>query len=244
MIKKIFIGVLIAAAFILLVLGAVNRTLAKVNDQTLLSSQEKVQENRAIKQATNQSLQLAKNTNNSTNAGANGNAGQNGGGNNADRSTDCENSGQHGEGNNASPSSSNGNSGQNGRGNNTNQSTSDENTATNGHGNNSSENNLGAREANQVDWIDLNGELTQIETDLWIITLLDGSQIELEGRALSFLMDQGFDASVGDQISIRGFYEDDHFQIGQIYNQNTDQDCVLRQETGQPLWSGGYGGRN
>ena len=34
-----------AAAFILLVLGAVNRTLAKTSDQTLLNSQEKVQEN-------------------------------------------------------------------------------------------------------------------------------------------------------------------------------------------------------
>ena len=244
MIKKIFIGVLIAAAFILLVLGAVNRTLAKTSDQTLLSSQEKVQENRAIKQATNQSKQLEKNIKNSITAGSSGNAGQNGGGNNANQSTDCENSGQNGQGNNTNPSASNGNSGQNGRGNITNQSTIDENSANNGHGNNSSGNNLEGGEANQVDWIDLDGEVTDIDSNLWIISLSDDSSIELEGRTLSFLLEQGFSASAGDQITLRGFYEDDLLKIGHIVNQNTGQEIELRAETGQPLWSGGYGGRN
>lgn len=229
MIKKIFVGVLIAAVFILLVLGAVNRTLAKVNDHTPLSLEEKTLENKAEKQSTHQNIQLAKNTSNSKNTGSNGNSGQNGTGNNANQSAACENSGQNGAGNKANQSTTDGNSNINGHGNN---------------GNNSSENNLGVGEANQVDWIDLNGELTEIESDLWIITLSDGSQIELEGRALSYLIDQGFSASVGDQIAMSGFYEDDHFKIGQIVNQNTGQESELRTLTGQPLWSGGGRGNN
>jgi len=247
MIKKIFIGVLIAFAFILLILGAVNRTLAKTNNQTLSTSQEKVQEDIAEKQSINQNLQLAKNIGNSNNTGSKGNSDQNRGGNNANQSSDCENSGQNGQGKSTSQSSTNGNSGQNGGGSRSNQSSTDENSATNGHGNNgnnSSENYPGEGEVNQIDWIDLNGDLTEIESDVWVITLSDGSQIEIEGRALSFITEQGFSASKGDQIALHGFFEDGEYKVGHIFNQRNGLEIQLRAESGQPLWSGGYGGKN
>jgi len=188
MIKKVFVGVVLAVIFILLVLGAVNRTFAKVNDRTPLSLEEKTLENKSEKQLTNQNLRLEKNTSRS------------------EEPSLGTNSDQKRQGNQANGNNSDG--------------ASTEHNVT------------------PAEWVDLNGDLEEMVADLWIIRLLDGSQIEIEGRPLSFLIEQGFNASLGDQIAMRGFYEDDHFKVGQIINQNTGQEIELRNEAGQPLWSG------
>jgi len=199
MIKKVFVGVLLAAVFILLVLGAVNRTLAKVNDQTPLSLQEKTLENKNEKKNINQSLQLEKNTSRS---------------NNASLSNESE---------------------QRRRGSGVNGSNND------GQGNDSDrlyENSIRGDGVSLDAWNDLSGVLDEMGSDLWLITLSDGSQIKIEGRPLSYLIEQGFSASLGDQIAIRGFYEDGEFKVGHIVNQDTGQETELRNEAGQPLWSG------
>jgi hypothetical protein len=188
MIKKVFVGVVLAVIFIMLVLGAVNRTLAKVNDRTPLSLEEKTLENKSEKQNINQNLRLDKNTSRS------------------DDSSVGANSDQRRQGNQVYGSNSDG--------------------AFIEHN------------VNPADWVDLSGIIEEMGVDLWIIRLLDGSQIEIEGRPLSFLIEQGFNASPSDQISMRGFFEDDHFKVGHIVNQNTGQEIELRNEAGQPMWSG------
>lgn len=159
MIKRVFVGVLLAAIFILLILGAVNRTLAKLNDPSPLSLQEEALENDATKQSTNQGLQLT--------------------------------------------------------------------------------NTIREDYVSQIDWVDLSGQLEAMESNLWVITLTDGSPIELEGHPLSFVIEQGFTAEIGDPIAMRGYYDDAYFKLGTIVNQSTGQEITLRDETGHPLWSGG-----
>jgi hypothetical protein len=205
MIKKVFVGVLFAVVFILLVLGAVNRTIAKVNDQTPLSLEEKNLDNKAEKQTINQSLRLEKNASRSENSKVN---------------EDLKHS--------RLESSANGVN-------------SDGNTSHDRQGNDGVrqfENSTREDSVSQADWVDLNGELEEMVADLWIIRLVDGTQIELEGHPLSYLIEQGFVASLGDKLATRGFYEDDHFKVGHIVNQNTGQEIELRNEAGQPMWSG------
>jgi len=205
MIKKVFVGVLLAAIFILLVLGAVNRTLAKVNDQTPLNVKENTQENKTEKQAINQSLHLEKNASRSENSSLNEDS----------KHSRLESS--------ANGLNSDGNPNHDRQGN---------------DGIRQFENSTGEDSVSQTDWVDLNGELEEMRLDLWIIRLLDGSHIELEGRPLSYLIEQGFVASLGDKLAMRGFYEDDHFKVGHIVNQNTGVESDLRDEMGHPLWAG------
>lgn len=205
MIKKVFVGVLLAAIFILLVFGAVNRTIAKVNDQTPLSIKEKNLDNKAENQTINQSLHLEKNTSRSENSNVN------------EDSTHSR-----------LESSANGVN-------------SDGNTTHDRQGNDGIrqfENSTREDSVSQADWVDLNGELEEMRLDSWIIRLVDGTQIELEGHPLSYLIEQGFVASLGDKLAMSGFYEDDHFKVGRIVNQNTGVESDLCDEMGHPLWAG------
>jgi len=188
MIKKVFFGVVLAVIFILLVLGAVNRTLAKVNNHTPLALEEKTQANKSEKQSLNQKQQLEKNegSKDGSSLGAN---------------SDQRKQGNQGNWNNNDSASS-------------------------------------EHVVSPADWVELSGDLEEMGSDLWLITLSDGTQIEIEGRPLSYLIEQAFDASIGDQLALRGFYEDGDFKVGHIVNQNTGQETDLRNETGQPLWSG------
>ena len=53
-------------------------------------------------------------------------------------------------------------------------------------------------------------------------------------------------AQVGDQVTLRGFNEDEdlstgsdqHFEVGRIDNASNDQGVLIREENGRPLWAG------
>jgi hypothetical protein len=205
MIKKVFVGVVLAVIFILLVLGAVNRTFAKVNDRTPLSLEEKTLENKSEKQTVNQSLRLEKNASRSENSKENEDS----------KHSRLESS--------ANRVNSDGNTNHGRQGN---------------DGVRQFENSTREESVRQADWVDLNGELEEMRLDSWIIRLVDGTQIELEGHPLSYLIEQGFVASLGDKLAMSGFFEDEHFKVGHIVNQNTGLENDLRDEMGHPLWAG------
>lgn len=205
MIKKVFVGVVLAVIFILLVLGAVNRTFAKVNDRTPLSLEEKTLENKSEKQTANQSLRLEKNASRSENSKEN---------------EDLKHSRLESSANRVNSDG------------NTNHERQDN------DGVRQFENSTKEESVRQADWVDLYGELEEMRLDSWIIRLVDGTQIELEGHPLSYLIEQGFVASLGDKLAMSGFFEDEHFKVGHIVNQNTGVESDLRNEMGHPLWAG------
>jgi hypothetical protein len=230
MIKKGFIGVVIAAAFGLLVLGAVNRTLAKSVENEPLALSE-------------------------------GSGGGNGGGNNSGSNgsgsqnqalpgspEDCDEEGEAygGPGNDRSSNNNDGTNkpaldgtGYQGGGNQ---------GAGSGQGGPGSgglgEDGLGEGEAEVETWGTLEGVLSSAADDLWIITLNDGTTFEIEGCALSFAIELGFQASAGDQLRLTGFYENEDFKVGVIENLTTGEIVTLREESGRPLWAGGGRGGN
>lgn len=72
------------------------------------------------------------------------------------------------------------------------------------------------------------------------VTLDDGSQLYVELGPSSYWQAQGM-LSVGDRVTIEGFYNGDQYHAATI-TQADGTVLALRTETGQPLWSGGASG--
>jgi hypothetical protein len=238
MIKKVFVGVLLAGIFGLLVFGAINRTIAKSTDAEQLSK------NQNLNQSQNQSLNQSQNLNKGNGIGNGGESqGLNQNESAGEGLGDCEEIGagnREGTGNSQS-------SGDNGSG------------GTGYAGGNNSRENVGQGQGGPSEVSTKDGTQTgiadvtaweepirviiaSVTEELWLVSNDDGFEFEIEGRMLSYLVEQGFTADVGDELTLIGFYEGDKFDIGQISNETTGQSMVVREESGRPLWAGGRRG--
>lgn len=203
MIKKIFVGVLLAGVFSLLVLGAVNRTLAKSdklepralsavsdygngteggyrNSKQLLQSEDYAEQGRNNKQASEERSEFG----GGTGHGQDGRVGTEPG------------------------------------------------------------RILGSGQENINTWEDpITVVVKTISAELLIVLKDDGSELEIEGRSLRYMIENGFVVEPGDEIVLIGFFENDRFEIGSITNNTTSQTLTMRSETGRPLWAGGGRGR-
>lgn len=186
--KKVFAGVLLAGVFGLLILGVVNRTIAKSEDSTPLALSES----------------------------------SNGGNRRDDLLAENENiqapldSSGYGRGKESSTGGLGG-----GR---------TETTPSDGL-------NLGLADAGV--WEEpMTGTLDSAATDLWTVSSDSGFELDIGGRALSYLLDYGFQAEVGDELVIIGFWEGDRFEIGTITNNSTQNSLMIRDPSGLPMWAG------
>lgn len=219
MFKKILIGVVLTAAIGLLAFGAVNRTYAKSVGSEPLSVSAKLNEK-----------------NGSGNGGGNGDTKQD-----ADCTADGDGNGtgtgagQSLSANNNEPSAD-GTGYQYGISNNGS-------SAGSGTGS-SSEDSQSFMEA----WVPQTGVVSSVSDIEWVITLEDGTLVELDNQIVSYLDEQGLSVDPSDQLDLMGFYNDDGvFEIGQIQKVDADgtsldEAVLLRDEYGRPLWSGGQRG--
>jgi hypothetical protein len=93
-------------------------------------------------------------------------------------------------------------------------------------------------------WLTLTGTALSVDDAALTLTLADGDEMIVEGRAWSFTGEQTFTVQAGDQVILTGFYEDDEFKPVQLENTTTGQTVLLRDETGRPMWAGGSQGRS
>jgi hypothetical protein len=84
----------------------------------------------------------------------------------------------------------------------------------------------------------MTGTLDSAATDLWTVSSDSGFELDIEGRALSYLLDNGFQAEVGDALVIVGFWEGERFEVGTITNNNTQDSLMIRDASGRPMWAG------
>jgi hypothetical protein len=89
------------------------------------------------------------------------------------------------------------------------------------------------------EWLTLTGVVTSVTTKNLVITLDDGQSLTIARRPWRFAQENGFTTSVGNQIELIGFYENDEFQAAQLHDLTTDLLVRLRDETGHPLWASG-----
>ena len=217
MVKKVFVGVLIAAAFGLLVFGAVNRTLAKSLDSEPL--------------ALNESAELGYGGNRNGNTEEIQNQVLDGG------VDDCIADGEAygygaGDATGYGPGDGTGyvDGPEDGSGY----------GIGSGNGNqpvDAPQDGTGIGIADVDEWLTFNGTVESVSSYLVVIILDDGTVFELEGRTLSYITDMGFSLNVGDIVTMLGFYEDGDIEIGQI-TLSTGESITIRTDDGTPLLAG------
>ena len=86
---------------------------------------------------------------------------------------------------------------------------------------------------------------TQVEGTVRVVTATgvaimtpDGREIEIGGSAWRYAQGLGFSLQAGEVVVLSGFDDGDHFEVGQIIRQEQQETIRLRNELGQPLWSG------
>jgi hypothetical protein len=100
-------------------------------------------------------------------------------------------------------------------------------------------------QATAGEWAEYEGNVISMDSSMILVETVEGSEIVIEGRALLFMQDSGFVTSIGNTLSITGFYEDDEYKVATIVDQTTDEAIVVRDDGGRPGWAGnGWGGRN
>jgi len=216
MVKKVFVGVFLAIVFGLLVFGAVNRTLAKSGGGEPLALSKNLSEDndgRNLNQNKNQSIN--KNSENNFYQEAEGIA---------HRSGDCDGE-QYSEGTEYRKGSKE-------QGNRSSAAQGGQPESMPGDG-------LGEGQAEVGEQVTELGTVVSVSSELVVIELSDGSLQDLEGRVLSFLIEQGFSLSEGDELTIIGFYEGDKFETIQIVNDTSGENIRVRDQNGRPLWAGG-----
>ena len=220
MVKKVFVGVLIAAAFGLLVFGAVNRTLAKSIDTEPLALSDDAQ----YGGGGNGNGYVVLNQNQILDGGvddciADGEAYGYGAG-------DATGYGPgDGTGYVDGPEDGSGYGIGSGNGNQPVDAPQD------GTG-------TGLNLADVDEWLTFNGTVESVSSYLVVIVLDDGTVYNLDGRTLSYITDLGFTLNVGDSVTFLGFYDDGLLEIGQMTDLTTGQSVSIRTDDGTPLWSG------
>jgi len=79
--------------------------------------------------------------------------------------------------------------------------------------------------------------------DSQMTLLTEQGEVELADRAWRFALEQGFMAEVGQRVRVSGYDENGVFAAAQVFNVSTQQQVEVREQSGQPLWSGGNGVR-
>lgn len=97
---------------------------------------------------------------------------------------------------------------------------------------------LGTGQAQVDEWLTLVGTVTVINANEMIVQIDGGGEVLMQGRPWSFLQEQGFQAAVGQRLSLTGFYENDDFEVGAVENLSTGQNVLVRDPNGRPLWAG------
>jgi hypothetical protein len=99
-------------------------------------------------------------------------------------------------------------------------------------------NQTGTGQADVEGWLTLQGTIVSVDPNTLVVQMDSSQQVAVENRAWWFAQEQGFSAQVGDQVTLIGFYDGDHFEVGRIDNATNSQSVCLRDENCRPLWAG------
>ena len=100
-------------------------------------------------------------------------------------------------------------------------------------------NEIGSPQADVDETFLFDGFIQEVNEDYMVVEASDGSQIVVENRAWWYASDAGFLASVGDELSVTGFYDDDGaFEVISMENETQNSNVVVRDDSGRPLWAG------
>ena len=96
-----------------------------------------------------------------------------------------------------------------------------------------------AGRAEVEDWVELSGTVAEVDEHDMLVELENGETLSVSGRPWRFALENAFEASNGDAVTLIGFYEGDRFEVGTLTNESSGQSLVIRDESGRPMWAGG-----
>ncbi|MGC9400008.1 MAG: hypothetical protein ACP5HM_12845 [Anaerolineae bacterium] len=87
------------------------------------------------------------------------------------------------------------------------------------------------------------GEIIELDSEMLVQTE-DGDEILIGLGQIWYRDEAGFVLTVGDEVSVEGFYEDGEFKAGVVENLSTGETLTLRDASGRPMWAGRGQGQN
>ena len=89
------------------------------------------------------------------------------------------------------------------------------------------------------DWVSLSGLIVFVGADVLEIQTGTSGILEIEGRSYRFVQELGYLPVEGNEVVVRGFYENGEFEVGVIQDLTDNLTFQLRDEYGRPMWGGG-----
>jgi hypothetical protein len=93
-------------------------------------------------------------------------------------------------------------------------------------------------ESEDHEWVAISGFVSALDGDSLMIKANDERLLEVSGRAWWFIQEEGFELSVGDEVALKGFFENGEYELGSIENLTAGSALSIRDVYGTPLWSG------
>ncbi len=87
------------------------------------------------------------------------------------------------------------------------------------------------------EWLTVVGQVVAMDEEL-VVRTADGSELAFSLGPSWYRGSRGVTIAVGDQVQVTGFNEDGKWMAGTVENLTSGQVLALRDESGQPLWSG------
>lgn len=88
------------------------------------------------------------------------------------------------------------------------------------------------------DWVSLDGTVTAVNQNGLTIQTATGEALTLQFGRADFWQSQAVTFAAGDAVQVRGFWQADQFQTGQVTKLATGERLLLRDPNGRPLWGG------
>lgn len=108
-----------------------------------------------------------------------------------------------------------------------------------GTGNNTAAGDLDSAQASTREWTTIEGTVSVLTLDVLTVTSDQGAVYEIANRPWRFAQEQGFTTSLGNRLSIVGFFDENNvFEASRITDLTTGESVILRDDDGRPLWAG------
>jgi hypothetical protein len=88
-------------------------------------------------------------------------------------------------------------------------------------------------------WIQLIGVVVSLDREALRVETNQKEILEINGRAWRYVLESELMVEMGDVLELEGFFEHDQFKISSLTNATSGESLPIREESGQPLWSGG-----
>lgn len=98
--------------------------------------------------------------------------------------------------------------------------------------------------AQGAQWTTVQGSVVSVDQVAMTVKASNGEQVVIENRPWTYALEQKFSAKVGDQITMKGFYQNGLFEIGQMQNVTSGASVQVRDQAGRPGWAGRGNGGN